>query len=84
VTDRSHGVDALLEELERVTNGNGAYREGAARLLLAALGPLVDDGDDDALRLLAARNGDRSGSIALAAQLAERLLGELALREAGA
>jgi hypothetical protein len=82
--DRMHGADALITELEHVANGNGGYREGAARLLLTALRPLVEEGDDDAVRALAARHGDRSGQIALAAELAERLLGELSLREAGA
>jgi ATP-binding cassette, subfamily B, bacterial len=82
--DRLHGADEVLAELERVANGNGAYQESAARLLLTALGPLVEEGDDDPLRVLAARQDDRSGQIALAAELAGRLLGELSLQEAGA
>jgi ATP-binding cassette subfamily B protein/subfamily B ATP-binding cassette protein MsbA len=80
--DRLHGADAVLAELERVSNGNGADQDAAARLLLTAIGPLVEEGDDDPLRVLAARHDDRSGEIALAAELAERLLGELTLREA--
>jgi ATP-binding cassette subfamily B protein/subfamily B ATP-binding cassette protein MsbA len=80
--DRLHGADAVLAELERVSNGHGADQDAAARLLLTAIGPLVEEGDDDPLRVLAARHDDRSGEIALAAELAERLLGELTLREA--
>jgi ATP-binding cassette subfamily B protein len=80
--DSGPGVDELSTEIERVAAGNGASQDGAARLILAAITPLLERADDTALRSLAARQEDAAPPVALAAELADRLLDDLVLRQA--
>jgi ATP-binding cassette subfamily B protein len=81
-TESGHGLDELSTELERIAAGNGASDNGAARLIVAAITPLIERADDTALRSLAARQDDSAPPVALAAELADRLLDDLVLRQA--
>jgi ABC-type multidrug transport system fused ATPase/permease subunit len=80
--DAGHGLDELSAEIERIAAGNGASHNGAARLIVAAVTPLIERADDSALRELAARQDDSAPPVALAAELADRLLDDLVLRQA--
>jgi ATP-binding cassette, subfamily B, bacterial len=80
--DSGPGLDELSTELERIAAGNGASHDGAARLIVAAITPLLERADDTALRSLAARQEDAAPPVALAAELADRLLDDLVLRQA--
>jgi ATP-binding cassette subfamily B protein len=80
--DSGPGLDELSTELERIAAGNGASHDGAARLIVAAITPLLERADDTALRSLAARQEDSVPPVALAAELADRLLDDLVLRQA--
>jgi ATP-binding cassette, subfamily B, bacterial len=81
--DADHGpADELSAEIERIAAGNGASHNGAARLIVAAITPLIESADDSALRSLAARQDDSAPPVALAAELADRLLDDLVLRRA--
>jgi ABC-type transport system involved in cytochrome bd biosynthesis fused ATPase/permease subunit len=80
--DSSPGLDELSTEIERIAAGNGTSHDGAARLIVAALTPLLERADDTALRSLAARQEDSVPPVALAAELADRLLDDLVLRQA--
>jgi ATP-binding cassette, subfamily B, bacterial len=81
-TDPGYGLDELSTEIARVAAGNGASQNGAARLIVAAITPLIERADDSALRSLAARQDDDAAPVALAAELADRLLDDLVLRQA--
>jgi ATP-binding cassette, subfamily B, bacterial len=81
-TDPGYGLDELSTEIARVAAGNGASQNGAARLIVAAITPLIERADDSALRSLAARQDDDTPPVALAAELADRLLDDLVLRQA--
>jgi ATP-binding cassette, subfamily B, bacterial len=76
------GLEELSTELERIAAGDGASHDGAARLIVAATTPLIERADDTALRSLAARQDDSAPAVALAAELADRLLDDLVLRQA--
>jgi ATP-binding cassette, subfamily B, bacterial len=80
--DGGHGLDELSTEIERIAAGNGSSHNGAARLIVAAVTPLIERADDSALRELAARQDDSAPPVALAAELADRLLDDLVLRQA--
>jgi ATP-binding cassette, subfamily B, bacterial len=80
--DPGHGLDELSTEIARIAAGNGASQNGAARLIVAAITPLIERADDSALRSLAARQDDDAPPVALAAELADRLLDDLVLRQA--
>jgi ABC-type multidrug transport system fused ATPase/permease subunit len=80
--DPGHGLEELSTEIERIAAGNGASQNGAARLIVAAITPLIERADDTALRTLAARQDDEAPPVALAAELADRLLDDLVLRQA--
>jgi ABC-type multidrug transport system fused ATPase/permease subunit len=80
--ESGHGLDELSTEMERIAAGNGASDNGAARLIVAAITPLIERADDTALRSLAARQDDSAPPVALAAELADRLLDDLVLRQA--
>jgi len=48
--DSGPGLDELSTEIERIAAGNGASHDGAARLIVAAITPLLERSDDTALR----------------------------------
>ena len=81
--DPDHGPeDDLSAEIARIAAENGASHSGAARLIVAAVTPLIERADDSSLRSLAARHDDSAPAVALAAELADRLLDDLVLKQA--